>query len=369
MTLYYKSLLNSNPPRPTSKSGFSRYKGKLYPSGRVSIGYTPRKKISLPDAEYERCRSKYLFAKEVKYTYPDGFSERTVLMPRTSEKARLVNHSDLSQAMEPAKRRYGLRGIQSYARRMVAEGCTLLDRAYNKRLGFYTLTCPYTDDTDVYEFNRCVSEILRQYFQILRRNLPDGIKFTYVAVLEVQPKRYEDKGQFALHIHYVCPCYLPGTWQFIFDADQLRGFWQRACNNVVGGMPDTSAAIDAVVIKKSCAGYMSKYLSKGSGNVETIAEIAPDQLPKRWWSISSVLRKALAKAIVALPCETAEYLFNQSFSSDNADIWAYVHQVHATISQSDVCVGAFGLLSQVWQNNLWLHEHVREVCVAYILCV
>jgi hypothetical protein len=365
--VYHYRTYKSRPVLPTAVDGASHYSGKVYPSGRVTLGYVPPRKVLKTDERYEHERDKYEFIQRETWHGEQGLVRDTITRPvgQPAFSTRLVNRSESSQGDVCPKRQYGKHGITRHGRRSVLEGATLLQRRYPRRLGFYTLTCPYSDVSQIYEFNRNIAEIVRQYFQTLKRRHPDDRKFSYVAAIEVQTQRYNDTGIFALHVHYVMPCYEPHTQKFIFTADDLRSIWHHTCSQIVGGDPPVGASVDAQIVRKDAAGYLSKYLSKGTGVVAMIADIAPSQLPKQWWSMSASVRRALAFGVVALPHTTAAYMFAAAERRD-ADVLVVSHLIRVTVGGVEVSVGAFGILTHQWYRELWMHKTVNEACRKYL---
>lgn len=292
--------------RPYSGERF--YAGYLSPSGRVGISVLPRPKIAHQDKVYQATvpiETGYL-----EYTIDTVDNTATVATEYYPQNSSLGLASVPNHHTDDKPQRYGLKGISAGGRKRVREGCHLLERKYGRRLGFYTLTCPYTEENLIYEYNRNISEIARQYFQAVKRYY-DGVgeTWSYVSVYEYQPKRYDRDNCPVLHIHYVSPCYRRGTWQWICKAEVLRGIYARVCANVVGGNPDTSAAIDAAVVRTSAVGYISKYMSKGGEICEVLSETCPNQVPKQWWSMSANIRTAIKVCTVVIPESICAYLF------------------------------------------------------------
>lgn len=365
---YYQENYKSHLKTPVIPQPSGNYSGTTYISGYTSIGYTPKKKPAIADVRYERDRDKYRFVKKKTWHHADGVRQEIVCQPigKQAPPTRFIDAHKLSQALEQPKKRYGLKGISKAGRIKVREGAYLLHRMFPKKLGFYTLTCPYTEPSSIYEFNRNINIILRRYFEMIKRAIPCPSLHLYVSVLEVQEQRYlEDKG-FALHIHYVMPCYKPGTTQFLFTANELRAFWYRACNNCIGGEPDVMSAIDAVVVRKSASGYISKYMSKGGRLQSEVADVAPSQLPKQWWSMSALMRKVLQISILSLHPETAEYLFYNAERIDEHSCFTVHHMCYATIHERDVCVGVAGYLTDEWKSALWQSQRLRE-CHVFVM--
>lgn len=281
--------------------------GVLLPSGKVRVGVVPPRSVSPVDKEYERTCSDY----EWDVTEWKDENKRThrarVLRDRPAFSLGLAA---VPNCHKQETSRYGLKGIPARGRECVKEGAYLLESKYGRRLGFYTLTCPYTNSEDIYLYNKNIAYIQRSYFQEIKREYArKGVRWNYVSVLEIQPKRYADTGVPVLHIHYIAPCYVPGTWKWVLTANTLRSIWQRVLANTLGFSANTNPSIDSSVIKSSAIGYIAKYMSKGGAEVEFLAQNCPDQLPSQWWSMSKDVRQAIKNNTVQLPQPIAQYLF------------------------------------------------------------
>lgn len=301
-----KPLKPETMQRPYSGERF--YAGYLSPSGRVSISVLPKDKTAHQDKVYESSVPKT--TGYIEYNIDTLDNTATVATEYYPSSSSLGLSSVQNHHEETRTQRYGLKGISAGGRKAVREGCYLLELKYGRRLGFYTVTCPYTDDCLIYEFNRNIAEISRRYFQKLKRYYSSvGEIWSYVSVYEYQVQRYKTDGTPVLHIHYIAPCYKAGTYEWICPADELRAIYADACAEVVCSNVDTSAAVDAAVIRKSAVGYISKYMSKGGDICEELAENCPEQVPRQWWSMSANVRAAIKRCTVIIPDEICAYLF------------------------------------------------------------
>lgn len=344
-------------------SGVS-YSGRLSPSGKVTVGRVPPKRIGVEDVRYEVDRPKYEYYKKQHWHHEDGLVTEYVDV--------LVDGSELGLASvsnchnQPA-RRYGLRGISARGRTSVREGAYLLERRYGRRLGFYTLTCPYTDDISIYSYNQNINYIQRTYFQELKREYErQGCSWSYVSVLEIQAERFSDTGIPVLHIHYIAPCYQPDTHSWICTADTLRSIWKRCLYNVLGGDVAVGASVDSSVVRTSAVGYISKYMSKGSKEVSFLAEVCPDQLPSQWWSMSQNVRKAIKAATIHLPQEICEsILYSPCTDKDSPLYLRYYRFVYISIRDEEKLVGLSGNMLPIPAysalSSVPLHLHLYDL--------
>ena len=334
-----KRVLNRRYEESRSVTGF------MSPSGRITVGSLPRAKELKSDKEYESSRpltSSYDLCHWDAYAGIIKEKHVVTLEPPSVGLSAEANHHS------GGSRRYGLRGITRNGCNKVLEGSKLLERRYPGKLGFYTLTCPYLDSSLIYEFNRNIGEIQRRYFQDLRRLYDKKCcNFNYVSVIELQSKRYESSGEWALHIHYLAPCFVRQSREWVLNADELRYLWMRSCAAVVGIEADTSASVDAQLVKKSASGYLAKYLSKGSGNVDFIADIAPSQVPGQWWSMSAKVRKGISALTMQISQPLSEWWFEgNNFSEGEPYHLTYKRDIYIEWRGQSLRVGLSGQLDK-----------------------
>jgi hypothetical protein len=322
-------------------------RGTLHPSGRVTIGKLPRAKVSKADNEYECTRGQYTYFERVHWHYSKGLVSESFVR---EEKPSLLGLSSVRNCQKSGtKKKYGRHGLTSLGRMKVREGAYLLHKRHGRRLGFYTLTCPYVDAEGIGAYNRSIAEIQRQFFQRLKIEYAGlGMAFNYVSVIEVQTKRFASTGQTVLHIHYIAPCYKPGEWEFVCSADTLRDIYAQCTRNATGIPCETEAAVDATVVRKSAVGYISKYMSKGGEEVRECFEGREDEMPSQWWSINSQVRKAIARCSTSLPLEVCEYIF-QSGKGNPGELLEllYCKYIYLRIEDYEYRIGLSGQMGKV----------------------
>lgn len=294
------------------------YSSRVGYSGRGSLGFRPR------GGEYRRDRKSGDADMEVCIEYQYADMEGNLCTTRVNQSdysagssSYLVNTFNPSQRQEhlegeAARASYnrklerdiktragrGCKGLTSRGRRRIIDGVALLERRY-KHLGFYTLTCPYSEPAFVAAFNRKFPEIVRQFLQYLRRVWSRcGVNFSYVGVYEVQEKRFARTGVAALHFHFVAPCYSSGR-QFIIDYEGFAEAYNRIIKKVVGEDYCGGARIGLEVVRKSASRYLSKYCSKG-GSFQSSGFDWGIVLGS-WYSMSSSVRVAIRYTTYSLP--------------------------------------------------------------------
>lgn len=216
-----------------------------------------------------------------------------------------ISHRVALGLSEPKGRRApkGLGGITRHGARTVRNAAFLLEQKYGgSRLTFLTCTIPPLTETNEYMVAREWAEIVRIFNQSLGRLLKAaGLPPSFVGCTEIQEKRQKERGGMPLHLHIVLPGRKPGkTWAI--SSDQFRALWRRA---IVARVPQYSevsfsASVDTQKVKQSAEGYLGKYMTKGSGQIQAILERDPGMqefIPSSWWNCSLNLRRAIGNRI------------------------------------------------------------------------
>jgi len=331
-SLKVQHLLEANAP------SLSSWSGRLLPSGKLKIGYVPPKKISASDREYERTREKSTFFLREHWHFEKGLVRE--YCRRVDEPPKL-GLASVQNYHKPRARKHGLRGISKGGRDRVREGAYLLERRFGRKLGFYTLTCPYTDAQSIYSYNKNIAYIQRSYFQEIKRAYArNGCAFSYVSVLEIQEERFQRSGEPVLHIHYIANCYLPNSYTFVLSADTYRDIWGRVLANCLGGGVSVSASVDASVVRSSAVGYISKYMGKGGAGVEFLGQVDDSQIPSRWWSMSRQVKRCIRETTVPLGSAICSYFMHGNGCTPASLFRLRYHRfIDICVGGKDVCVG------------------------------
>jgi hypothetical protein len=204
---------------------------------------------------------------------------------------------------EKVCKRRGTHGISSYGKRMVRSGCVLLEEAHPKQLAFFTATLPNLPREDMVRVCTEWSNIIRKFNQELTRELKrKGLDARIVGVTEIQEKRYRQTGQAVPHLHLVFHGRLEGQ-HWAISPKWFRLKWERVVSESLGCEIELPAATRVEKLKKSAAGYLSKYMSKGGQALKKIAgdENQPCPLPTGWWHMSDGLRRDVRQGIRVIP--------------------------------------------------------------------
>ena len=293
--------------------------GKIYPDRTFSLGCVapPKKKKEekVYDDDHISQYSWYTYTTQ-KYGRTEYHTEWFFDRPITPNG--FTKSEESSQKRE--KRVYGQKGITSFGKKSVSNAVLLIEKAYGKsRINFVTCTLPGYPDHILHILNCNWSDIVRKFFQAVRRELKKvGAPQEYVATTEVQEKRLKSGKGLALHLHFVYVCRPSRNYNYYISIDRMTELWYRQIRNVIRihaegficWYSDFVSAVDMQIVKKSASGYIGKYMSKGVKACKKIIENGLGHcLPSQWWTASMQAKARLKKAIIDIPWEIAIQLF------------------------------------------------------------
>jgi len=228
-------------------------------------------------------------------------SEVTQVTPEQVSLPILRRASDLSVESEFTPREKipraprGIRGLTSYAKRLLVGAVNFLEQKYSKRnLVFHTATLPSDDSAIKLEALRKSKQILKYWRKVLARLLAKlGLSSEdIVIVLEMQKRG-------AIHFHSIFPNFYRNG-RFLISLTQLDKAWKQALTAVIPALKtvDFSKSCRTERVKKSAGRYLAKYFSKGV-SASKFGEI---NFSVTWYSIGDGLKqklKTLAKRAIA----------------------------------------------------------------------
>src|SRR5512147_1442146 len=252
--------------------------GRVFPNGEFGVGFRPPRGISANDRRYEADRryaeenAEITADIEIDETLPEGFKyTRTKVL---SPPPKLGIGAKSSQP----RGKYGKKGITGYGRKMVRNGGTVMQQAgegrYNRRMCMGTVTIPsYSPDT-MKSICTHWNDIVRVFFQRIKRLYArHRYGFDYVFVTEIQPVRFETRGEVGLHLHFLFFAIRLGRGKWVLGDNTVRRFWQESIENYLAeGDKPQSPNYRRDMVNKSAAGYLAKYLSKGAEQVGQVIE-------------------------------------------------------------------------------------------------
>ena len=296
-----------------------QYKGKIFPTGEFSFGY------DAANYAVERQKSKnYERIHAMQYhDLVDEDSNAWMRLPLdvaqaycpaevVGQEERLTLGLSTLRNSHNRPKRYGLKGITSYGKKMVKSCAYLLEEKYGKdRLTFATYTLPamgevfrwYLHENWGVFVNRLMQEIQRE----LRRK--NASSEDYVAVTEVQERRLKSFGKVYLHLHVVWVGRRLGGGHCISTkrSDRILAMvlqrLARQCEKEMGKRVEpweyrTTSAGKLERVAKSVVDYLGKYLSKGNRTARGVPDGERSQFyPRQWWTASKTLKKEVKARI------------------------------------------------------------------------
>lgn len=165
----------------------------------------------------------------------------------------------------PPSRKKCLSMTKSMARNIRNAGY-LLEQSYGKdNLSFLTLTLPTLPDSEFQKITENWGKMVDQFLKWMRSTLgTKGMEFEYVYCTEVQTKRLENHGQYALHLHLLFRGRINKRSNWAVTPKKCRKAWVRCLKSVCSEDFRDCALENLQRIKRSASGYLSKYLSKGA---------------------------------------------------------------------------------------------------------
>ena len=212
---------------------------------------------------------------------------------------------------KPLKSARGSGGITSKSRQQIKDAATLLEEKYGRsQLAFITHTIPPKFIESVHaNWVKILANLRRRYTRLLKiAGLPQDL----IMVSEYQEKRMQETGIPVLHLHIVfVGRFKKQHWSY--DVSVYKKLWKECCGEYCddkGANAEWQAATRVEGIRKSCAAYLSKYISKGVSAIAGILAAHPGAyIPPSWHNLTQQLRIRVRKAIRHFEGESASALF------------------------------------------------------------
>lgn len=256
---------------------------------------------------------------------------------------------------------YGRKGLTAYGAKVVRNGAYLLQEKYGKgRLSFITFTLPPLGQTDLGHVAEKWSYLLKTLLQGLRRmlaarRLPESI----VLVTELQPHRLETRDLGALHVHLVLVGrHQRGAWEY--TPFQYKALWLRLISNILGKPLECYPCENVQSVKKDASNYLSKYMSKGAGEIAEYAEIEGwNKVPRQWWTATQTIKNAVKKRTISgeqsskiLDTVIHNYWKNGGIPNTMGVIFSRPITIEATKYQ-DIVIGYFGRIDRSTYQDMY----------------
>jgi len=332
------------------------FSGTVYPNGEITVGYSARK---LQHSDVAVSRDRYSADEQfaTKALEVHGFQ---ACLDASGASAPLGSSSvPISHTRAPK----GLKGLTSNARRMLRNGCYLIDQEFGRRRsGFGTATLPELSPSDYVEVHKNWGNITRTFMQWISRRLrSQNVNPMTLHVTEIQTERHANTGTAYLHLHYVYPCKPKTNYHWYIPASEMRMAWARTVSAFCSSVYDFAASIDTVVVKAPLGQYLSKYLSKGASSIKSALDDGlPVEAIGHWWGWSRSCRSAVAKRTIRA-AGLAERIWRR------LDYWVTrgwltrVHFVYIPFrDRGDRCIGLVAQLSKSAMSVIrWTYDASR----------
>lgn len=265
----------------------------------------------------------------------------------------------LLTAPNSPKSKRGAKGITTYGRLLVRNAAYFIEKTSPRdTVSFLTTTLP----TVPIETNRYLcsvwEKIVKNFVKALKRDLQAaGLSGETVSATEIQEERYSKHGGYVgLHLHFVFQGRKPGKAWAVSTA-RVDELWENAvCSQCesIRGVVSFASSCQIVRVKGSMAGYISKYVSKGSKIVSKLNSFqSPVELPASWYSCTLTLRSRV-KALQLGGASTAAKI-NEWIDRGRTDMFDRLNTITVELSDgSTLHVGWAGKLSEKGRERLGL---------------
>lgn len=193
--------------------------------------------------------------------------------------------------------KYGKKGITGFGRNMVKSAATLIQKMPGKRTTFATVTMPVLPAPLRRELAMVWPEFVRQLQQTLSRWLKrQGLPALIASCSEIQQGRLENHKEAYLHLHLVWPNHWARYGNWAIDVSELRAWCSEFLQKRGLWADGAWVNVDTQQVRKSAAGYLSKYMSKGVSAIEEFAaDCGWDAVPGQWWNLTKPARDLVKK--------------------------------------------------------------------------
>lgn len=263
--------------------------------------------------------------------------------------------------------REGLSGLPANGRKSVWRALALLEEM-RPLLSFWTISLPPEAMEQLGASGQlpAFQDRLRQ--ELIRLLQRAGLPALVVGVAELQPKRSQREGRPCPHWHVVFQGRRNRGSSWALKPEQLDGVILSALATAGVSVSDLQTAGNVQQVKRSVRAYLSKYMTKGSGDVAPWRGDASHEnlIPHRWWFWSRPLRAwviehifPIAFSFLAWVHEHREQLgaralarFRQLELSDPA--------APITWEVNWLSCDRLGALIYLWQSDEWEEEWFRQ---------
>jgi len=186
--------------------------------------------------------------------------------------------------------RYGLSGLPAAGRKSVWRALALLEEM-RPLLSFWTISLPSESLTALDQLGTLPAFQDRLRKELARLLKGAGLPALVVGVAELQPKRTRAEGRPCPHWHIVFQGRKDRGSRWALSRAQLDGAIAAALATAGVRAPDLRSAGNVQQVKRSVRAYLSKYMTKGSGDCAPwVGSSHENLIPHQWWFWTGQLR-------------------------------------------------------------------------------
>lgn len=215
----------------------------------------------------------------------------------------LVGLSNATNFTENQKPRKPCMGLTKSMARTIRNAGYMLEQMYGKdNLSFLTLTLPDLPEEGLQacatNWGRMVDQFLKWLRSVVKAK---GGKLDYTYCTEVQTKRLKNRGEYALHLHLLFGGRVSKSHPWYVQPKKVRKAWVRCIQSVHRGIFTDTALENLQRIRKSAAGYIAKYVSKGTAsNTPKRDDGSVPWFTGHWGGVSRDLRQLIRQASIRI---------------------------------------------------------------------
>jgi hypothetical protein len=242
--------------------------------------------------------------------------------PTEREWARLwepAEPGDLGSSLAPNPKRpprYGLAGLPSAGRRQVWRSLALLEDM-RPLLSFWTVTLPPEALAPL-----AAADAVATFQDRLRKELERQLRLAglvplVVGVVEIQTKRAGREGRPVPHWHVVFQGRRSRSEPWALARPVLDGVIAAALGSAGVFGCDLRAAGNVQQVRKSVRAYLSKYMTKGSGDTAPwVGGPWEALLPRQWWFWTRALRSWVLEHVLPMAFEFLSWVHSHREAID-----------------------------------------------------
>lgn len=334
----------------------AKFSGKIYPNGEYGLSRVRERPLHeiCPVLPPDRWEVEAFSGRDeggaIAIRYGREFWRGAV--PPFGSSIRFNSHTPKSSE----RKKRGMGGITPHGSKLVRNAAYKLEQDSGRGiLSFLTLTLPSMSLEEWKLVLENWSQIVRILIQKLRRKLLSrNLSPSICGVVEIQEKRLSRTGELALHLHLVFQGrVVRKAWSI--SPVEFQDMWS---SSAIARVPSLGrlywgASTRVESIRKSCEGYLGKYLSKGKKAVQAIPEEIREYLPSSWYVCTIELRRVV-KRETRSGTEVGTLLISL-LESDRETYFRTVRTIDITMPGGRNCtVGWYGRISPYFAEMLSL---------------